>query len=86
MIDKKHWDDCISKSFNGNVYAWSWYLDIVHPKWEALVENDYERVMALPSLRNEYDLPASCFIIDEVRNGEDVYREDVYTPMLHGEE
>lgn len=41
---------------------------------------------ALPSLRNEYDLPASCFIIDEVRNGEDVYREDVYTPMLHGEE
>lgn len=36
---------------------------------------------ALPSLRNEYDLPASCFIIDEVRNG-----EDVYTPMLHGEE
>ena len=47
MIDKKHWDDCISKSFNGNVYAWSWYLDIVHPKWEALVENDYERVMPL---------------------------------------
>lgn len=26
---------------------------------------------ALPSLRNEYDLPASCFIIDEVRNGEE---------------
>ena len=47
MIDKKRWDDCISKSFNGSVYAWSWYLDIVHPQWEALVENDYERVMPL---------------------------------------
>lgn len=47
MIDKKRWDDCIAKSFNGSVYAWSWYLDIVHPKWEALIENDYERVMPL---------------------------------------
>ena len=47
MIDKRRWDDCIAKSFNGNVYAWSWYLDIVHPKWEALMENDYERVMPL---------------------------------------
>lgn len=46
-IDKKRWDDCINKSFNGNVYALSWYLDIVHPDWDALVENDYERVMPL---------------------------------------
>ncbi len=47
MIDKKRWDECIEKSFNGNTYAWSWYLDIVHPMWDALVENDYERVMPL---------------------------------------
>lgn len=47
MIDKRRWDDCIARSFNGSVYAWSWYLDIVHPQWEALVENDYERVMPL---------------------------------------
>ena len=46
-IDKTRWDDCIRHSFNGNIYAWSWYLDIVHPQWEALVENDYERVMPL---------------------------------------
>ncbi len=46
-IDKTRWDECIRKSFNGNIYAWSWYLDIVHPKWEALVENNYERVMPL---------------------------------------
>lgn len=47
MIDKTRWDDCIAKSFNGNVYVWSWYLDTVHPQWEALVENDYENVMPL---------------------------------------
>ena len=47
MIDKKRWDECISKSFNGNIYAWSWYLDIVHPQWDALIENNYERVMPL---------------------------------------
>lgn len=47
MIDKNRWDECINMSFNGNIYAWSWYLDIIHPKWDALVENDYERVMPL---------------------------------------
>ncbi|MBR5146071.1 MAG: peptidoglycan bridge formation glycyltransferase FemA/FemB family protein [Bacteroidales bacterium] len=46
-INKRRWDDCINKSFNGNVYALSWYLDIVHPNWNALIENDYERVMPL---------------------------------------
>ena len=51
MIDKRRWDDCIAKSFNGSVYAWSWYLDIVHPDWEALIENDYERVMPLTHSR-----------------------------------
>ena len=51
MIDKRRWDDCIAKSFNGSVYAWSWYLDIVHPDWEALIENDYERVMPLTPSR-----------------------------------
>ena len=46
-INKRRWDDCINKSFNGNIYALSWYLDIVHPNWNALIENDYERVMPL---------------------------------------
>ncbi len=46
-IDKQKWDKCIRESFNGNVYGWSWYLDIVHQNWEALVENDYERLFPL---------------------------------------
>lgn len=46
-IDKTKWDDCIRKAFNGNIYALSWYLDVVHPGWEALVEDDYTRVMPL---------------------------------------
>ncbi len=46
-IDKKKWDNCIRHAFNGNAYACSWYLDIVHPEWEALVEDDYVRVMPL---------------------------------------
>ena len=37
-IDKSQWDECIADSANGNVYAWSWYLDVVHPEWDALVE------------------------------------------------
>lgn len=44
-IDKKKWDSTIAEC--GNIYAYSWYLDIVHPGWEALVEDDYQAVMPL---------------------------------------
>ena len=47
QIDKKQWDACVDQAFNGNSYAASWYLDLAHEGWEALVENDYERVMPL---------------------------------------
>ena len=47
QIDTKRWDECIAQSPDGLVYAWSWYLDVVHPNWEALVEDDYETVMPL---------------------------------------
>ncbi|TAE87084.1 MAG: hypothetical protein EAY81_04625, partial [Bacteroidetes bacterium] len=48
-IDKIKWDDCIAQSNNELIYAYSWYLDIVAPGWEALVLNDYEVVMPLPT-------------------------------------
>ena len=46
-IDKKKWNACIDKAFNGNLYGCSWFLDIVSDDWDALVENDYERVFPL---------------------------------------
>jgi hypothetical protein len=46
-IDYPKWDACVANAVNGLVYASSWYLDLVHDGWEALVENDYERVMPL---------------------------------------
>ena len=45
QIDKTKWDATIAEC--GNIYAYSWYLDIVHPQWEALVEDDYQAVMPL---------------------------------------
>lgn len=44
-IDRTKWDALIAEC--GNIYAYSWYLDIVHPGWEALVEDDYQSVMPL---------------------------------------
>ena len=44
-IDKAQWDATIAEC--GNIYAYSWYLDIVHPGWEALIEDDYQLVMPL---------------------------------------
>ncbi|MBN2639074.1 MAG: hypothetical protein JXR65_08300 [Bacteroidales bacterium] len=46
-IDKSKWDRTIEKAFNGNVYAYSWYLDRIHPYWDAIIEGDYERVMPI---------------------------------------
>jgi hypothetical protein len=46
-IDFAKWDNCIASSFNGIIYAYSWYLDIVCPGWDALVCGDYESVMPL---------------------------------------
>ena len=44
-IDRAKWDSIVSDC--GLVYAQSWYLDIVHPEWSALVLDDYEVVMPI---------------------------------------
>lgn len=47
-INKLKWDKCISNSPNGFIYGYSWYLDIVCPGWEGLIEDEYTSVMPLP--------------------------------------
>jgi hypothetical protein len=46
-INYTKWDQCIARSINGIVYAYSWYLDIVAGAWDALIEGDYEVVFPL---------------------------------------
>ncbi|NJN50342.1 MAG: hypothetical protein HC798_04365 [Polaribacter sp.] len=48
QIDNQKYDDCITKSLQSNIYAFSWYLDIVADNWDVLVLNNYEAVMPLP--------------------------------------
>lgn len=48
-IDKERWNETVSHC--GNVYAYAWYLDIVHPDWAALVEDDYATIMPLTGRR-----------------------------------
>lgn len=48
-IDTEKWEKTILNSVNGNIYAFSWYLNIVSENWEALVLDDYEAVMPLPT-------------------------------------
>jgi len=47
QIDKTKWDSCINNSPNKIIYAYSWYLDVVNPEWNALVEDDYQQVFPL---------------------------------------
>lgn len=46
-IDSNKWDQCISRSTNGRIYAYAVYLDTMSANWDALVLNDYEAVMPL---------------------------------------
>ena len=50
-IDKRKWDECISTSSNRLIFAFSIYLDVMCPGWEAIVINDYDSVFALPVKR-----------------------------------
>lgn len=50
-IDRIKWDQCIAHSPFGIVYAYSWYLDRICPKWDALIGGDYEYVMPLVNNR-----------------------------------
>mgnify|MGYP002625709982 CR=1 FL=1 len=62
QIDKARWDACVAKAVNGNVYAWSWYLDIVHPGWEALVEmidGNYLSIMPITN-KKKYGINYLC--------------------------
>jgi len=47
-IDKHRWDEIIDRSRAGRVYAYSWYLDILASRWDALILGDYEVIMPLP--------------------------------------
>lgn len=48
-IDFEKWDDCIAASKNGLIYNQSIYLNTMcDNKWDAIVWNDYEAVLAIP--------------------------------------
>jgi len=47
-IDRERWDECVMNSQGAQPYGFSWYLDIMAPGWEALVDDDYDAVFPLP--------------------------------------
>lgn len=47
QVNKQAWDNCISNSSNGLIYAQSFYLDAMCKQWDALVLKNYEAVMPL---------------------------------------
>ncbi len=50
-IDREQWDNCIRDSPGTKPYGYSWYLDIMCPGWEALVDDEYDSVFPLPCFR-----------------------------------
>lgn len=62
QIDLRLWDECIAQAPNGNVYAWSWYLDTVHPGWDALVEMNEDKYLAMMPItkKKKYGIHYLC--------------------------
>jgi hypothetical protein len=54
-IIKSKWDYSITNSVNKLPYAYSWYLDIVSPNWDALIYDDYKVIMPLTK-RKKYGI------------------------------
>lgn len=48
QLDEIKYNNCIEKSLQSRVYAFSWYLDIACKNWDILILNDYEAVMPIP--------------------------------------
>ncbi len=50
-IDREQWDNCIRNSPGVKPYGYSWFLDIMAPGWQALVDDDYDSVFPVPGFR-----------------------------------
>lgn len=44
-INFLRWDNCINNALNGNVFAYSWYLNILCDEWCGLILGNYAYVM-----------------------------------------
>lgn len=56
QIDSERWDSTIASAQNSTGYAFTWYLNIVSPGWEALISDDYKYVMPLP-VKRKFGIP-----------------------------
>jgi hypothetical protein len=50
-INRERWDNCLSEIPGVKPYPYSWYLDIMAPGWEALVDDEYYSLFPLPGFR-----------------------------------
>ncbi len=50
-INKELWEKKMLDAFNGNLYGYAWYLDLVSPNWQAIVSTNYEILVPLPVVK-----------------------------------
>lgn len=85
-INRARWDEVISRSPNGMIYSYSWFLDTVCENWDALVEDDYTAVFPLPRRKKfgiEYIFQPFFANQFGVASAENVSEEKVNTFLRH---
>ncbi|MEA2043454.1 MAG: hypothetical protein U9N85_13010 [Bacteroidota bacterium] len=68
-IDFEKWNRLIASSVNGRIFAYSWYLNIVAPGWDALIRGDYDLVVPLPRKK----IPVKQFVVPPYTNQLSLY-------------
>lgn len=65
-IDQTKWDQCILQSRNSLIYGFSWYLNAMAPGWNALVQDDYEAVMPVPTVKKLFTMAYQPFFMQQL--------------------
>jgi hypothetical protein len=55
QINDISWNTCVKHALFPSINAYTWYLDIVSPQWNALVMGDYKAVLPLP-IKKKYSI------------------------------
>jgi len=53
-LDDAKYNECIEKSSQSLLCAYTWYIDTVVEHWNVLVLNDYEAVMPIPNTKKHF--------------------------------
>jgi hypothetical protein len=80
-INKSAWDLRVEESPEGQIFHYSWYLDVCDPDWHGLVDSDYNYILPI-SIRSKFGIQYA-YQPFFVRHGGVIGKESVSKEVTH---